>query len=318
MPGLDDPRVLLSRDGPERYCLFIPGSLESFGRLPAVGNIEHKSYAVDVQTREKVAALKLSAPPNAVGNVAMAHIAYELAQEVASDPEVDNASLIRRVAWILELLGHHDSPMSPEAQRGLLAELLFLGELLDRAPSKGRSPDAVVDRWVRGRRDFQGGSIAVEVKATAQATRRHHIGSLEQLTPDNDAVQVFLYSVGVRHDPASTVCLPNYVDRVRDKLVGSDGEPLPAATEVFESKLESAGYSFSHEGIYRSGPGMLLNQGMPAALFALEDIPRLDVTSFKDDRMPAGIVNVAYELEITADPLDAGRHRAVIDGILSP
>ena len=172
IPSLRDTKVLLSRGPASEYCLFIKGPLASFDQLPPLASLEYREAAVDAQTGEEFPALKISAPSFAQGNTAVAHIVYELIRLLDEDPEIDNASLIRRVNWILEILGRSDGPMSTEKQRGLVAECLLLSELLGRGRERGVAPEGVIDKWVLGRRDFAGNGIAIEVKATASATRR--------------------------------------------------------------------------------------------------------------------------------------------------
>ena len=316
VPSIPSSRMLLSRDATGSNCVFIKGSLESFGRLPLLANIEHKSDASDALTGERFSALRIAAPPIPDGNIAVSHIVYEFIRQVIEDPGVDNASLVRRVSWILEVLGRQGAPMSPEKQRGLLAECLLLSELLTRGRAAGVGPEAVIDRWVSGRRDFTGGGIAIEVKATAYMTRRHHVSSLDQLDTDDETESVFIYSAGLRHDPSGPRSLTEYIEAIEAQLVTPSGDRLPTAADAFREKLGSAGYDDSHEGLYRSGPGILQSTTLPPRLFRVEDLGRLQTTSFKNDELPTGILSVSYELEITSEPLSRLEADQVLDSML--
>ena len=316
IPSLKDSRVLLSRGPDGAYSLFIRGPLTSFGRLPSLPSLEHKGNAVDAQTGDEFPALRISAPSFAQGNAAVTHIVYEFIRLIGEDPGVDNASLIRRVSWILEILGRNDGPMSPEKQRGLAAECLLLSELLGRGRERGVAPEGVIDKWVLGRRDFAGNGIAIEVKATASATRRHHIGSLSQLEVDSASEKVFIYSVGMRHDPSTNQYLPDYIDAVNSELATSDGEPLSTAREAFEDKLTSYGYDNSHRGLYTSGEGILQRPTLPPRLFRVEDLERLTIASFRNNELPASVVGVSYELEISSQPLSTNDKHEILDSMI--
>lgn len=303
IPSLGTSRILLSRGPSEEYCLFIKGPLTSFGHIPLLASIEHREDAMNAVTGERFPALRIFAPNIPQGNTVVAHIVYEFIRQIGEDPEVDNASLILRVNWMLQLLGRQGAPMSPENQRGLAAECLLLSQLLSRGRELGVGPEAVIDKWVRGRRDFFGGGISVEVKATAHNVRRHHISSLGQLDKDDDSEKVFIYSVGLRHDSSTSKCLADYIRAIEEQLITPNGNPLPAAREAFEAKLASAGYDSSHEGVYRSGDGILQNTVLPPRLFPVEDLDRLTISSFKNDQLPIGVASVSYDIEIFSEPL---------------
>ena len=206
--------------------------------------------------------------------------------------------------------------MSTERQRGLVAECLLLLELLGRGRERGVAPEGVINKWVLGRRDFAGNGIAIEVKATASATRRHHISSLSQLEVDSDSEKVFIYSVGLRHDPSTQKYLPDYIDAVESELVTSGGEPLPTAIEAFEDKLISYGYDPSHRGLYTSSDGILQSPLLPPRLFRVEDIDRLTISNFKNNRLPASVVSVSYELDISSPPLSINDKHEILDSMI--
>jgi len=316
IPSLDDSRVMLSRGPSDDYCLFIRGELTSFGQLPPISSLEYREAAVDAQTGEQFPALKISAPRFGYGNTAIVHIVYELIRLLIEDPEIDNSSLIRRVNWILETLGHIGGPMSPERQRGLVAECLLLMELLGRGRERGIAPEGVINRWVLGRRDFAGNKIAIEVKATASATRRHHIGSLTQLEVDSEAEQVFIYSVGLRHDPSTQRYLPDYIDAVERELVTPDGQPLLTAKEAFAERLASSGYNTSHKGLYSSSDGILQSPVLPPRLFRVEDIERLTISNLKGNKLPTSVSGVSYDLDIYSQPLGISDKHQILDKMI--
>jgi len=173
------------------------------------------------------------------------------------------------------------------------------------------------NKWVRGRRDFSGGGVAIEVKSTAAATRRHHIGSIDQLDLEDDSESVFLFSVGLTHDASSQNYLPDYLAIVFDQLVSSTGAPLFVARREFEEKLKSAGYDPTHEGIYRSGEGISQRHSLPPRLFAVENLNRLTYDNFVGNELPGGVTNVSYELNVSGEPLNFEESNSVFDTLIS-
>ena len=260
-------------------------------------------------------ALRLSAPANAIGPRAIAHIAYEMARCLRDDPEIDNATLIARVDWILQLLGREPSLLSDERQRGLIAECLLLTQILAAGRDAGIGVSSVLERWwgpAGGRRDFAASGVAIEVKSTAQNARMHHIGSLEQLTPSSPDEELYLFSIGIKTDPASSRTLPVYVADVEAQLVDSSGRTDISALESFRMKLESAGYHRDFEGVYRSGPGHQPNAALGPGVFRVSDLDILTISSFKKDQLPAMVRQVSYQLEILADPLNDQQTSALL------
>jgi hypothetical protein len=318
LPSLGSSRILLSRSAEDRPCVFIQGTLSSFGRLPPLPSLEHRENSIDADTLESFPALRISAPNGASGRIALAHIVYELAAELSADERVDNSSLLNRVSWILDVLGKQGAPLSHRSQRGLLAECLLLRRMLERALTIGISPERVIELWVSGRRDFSGNGIAIEVKSTAMATRRHHIGSIDQLEQSDNDVDVYLYSIGILHESSSNSFLPDYVQSVEDRIVDSSGSPLSSAVQAFRDKLSSVGYHSSHDSLYRSGDGIIQRSTLPPRLFHVDSLDRLTLENFVDDQLPPGVIGVSYELEISADPIAPDETLNVLDRMIAP
>lgn len=106
--------------------------------------------------------------------------------------------------------------LSPEAELGLVGELLFLGAVLDA----GVPAQISMDSWVGpldGVQDFELGTGAVEVKATLSPQGfPAKVGSLEQL---DDSVRKPLFVAGARlSQRESGRNLPEIADSVREKL----------------------------------------------------------------------------------------------------
>lgn len=143
--------------------------------------------------------------------------------------------------------------LTPEAQRGLFGELLFLKAFL------GANADFqnVVNSWVGPAgevRDFQFGRWSVEVKTThGNNHQRVYISSERQLDTWN-LDHLFLYHVSLDIRQQSGETLNELVDAIIDTLAID----LPALT-AFRSKLMEAGYFQHHRPLY-AGAGYFIRQ----------------------------------------------------------
>lgn len=308
-------RVHLSLSYEGDSTVFIEGDALSFGRIPALRGIEHREDAQDVESSRVFGALRITAPPDPHGNQAVAFIAYELARNLESEPEIDNVSLLAKVSWILRLLGTEPDVLSVERQRGLVGECILLRRLLQIGRSHGVSSQTVLDRWwgpSGGKRDFAAIGIAVEVKSTALNTRTHHISSIDQLEPLAPGEQAYLFSVGIKSEPTFERKLPTFVSDVVSEIVGPDGNSDPDAIHAFSTKLASAGYHSRFDELYASGPGLLPNAAMPSKLFRVDDLDRVRLSSFKGNQLPAMVTAVSYDLDVSAEPLGEAETEAVL------
>jgi hypothetical protein len=209
--------------------------------------------------------------------------------------------------------------MSPERQRGLVAECLFLRQLIQSAVASGLGAQAALDRWwgpAGGKRDFAASGISIEVKSTAANTRNHHIASLEQLDPLAPDGSAYLLSVGLRSDPQSERKLTTYLADVSAQIVLSTGEPDTVALYEFQARLASAGYDSAFEASYRSAPGIVPNPLLPPRLFRVSDLERLQLSSFKNETLPSTVTAIAYDLDVVGEALTENDAAGVVHDLL--
>jgi len=247
----------------------------------------------------------------------MAHVAYELARNVEGKPNIGNEQLLSEVRWILELLGDHDVVLSQELQKGLVGECVLLRRLLLLAQALRVPPRAVLQTWVgfdRAKRDFAGHGIAIEVKTTSSDTRIHHIGSLAQLEAQ-EGEEVYVYSVCTKSDASGPKKLPDFVAEVSELLLTSDGRQDPDLIAHFEECLGKYGYRREQDNIYRASPGFL-NFHLPPRLFRERELDRVRLSSFKEERLPAMVVDITYRLEMRSAELGQDEERAVLSAML--
>jgi Putative PD-(D/E)XK family member, (DUF4420) len=306
-------RVYLSKDEVGSFTIFLRGDPESFGTYPKVRGVQFAENIVPIPGGIAFSALKLSSPNADYGNRAIAHVAYEIDRRLRGDPNASNASLVENVGWILGLLTSSDRLMSPEQQKGLIGELLLLRKLVTTALNAQLPAVEALHRWWgwdRAKRDFAAHGLAIEVKTTSLASRRHYIGSLDQLDPHGDE-SVYVFSLGARLDPTAPRKLPDVIAELRSLL-----DPEPLAVTLFDQAVEKYGYNPALESQYRSLPGVL-NFHLPPKFFRVKDLDRLRATSFKGDRLPSMVSEVMYVLEITAPELHADEEEPLLRDLLS-
>lgn len=204
----------------------------------------------------------------------------------------DEARLARvcigRVGAWQEFMRKGTQALSPEAEIGLVGELVLLGAII----SAGVAAAQAVESWIGpldGIQDFEIGTGALEAKATLSAKGfTAKIGSLEQL---DDSVRQPLFVAGARFRQVETgQSLPEFIAAMRAEIEG-DAE----STRLYSERLLAAGYIDLHESRY-------------ARRFALDDIRIVKVGAgfprLTPGTAPAGIMRAMYEIDLDKAPGD--------------
>jgi len=202
----------------------------------------------------------------------------------------DESKLLRlfvgRVGAWQEFMRKGTQTLSPEAEIGLVGELLCLRAIVEA----GASAAATLEAWVGpldGVQDFILGTGALEVKSSLSATGfPAKIGSLDQLD-DSMRQPLFVASVRLRQTPNGQG-LPQIAQTVRSAVQG-DAE----AERLLTERLMAAGYIDSHAGRY---PRRFEHAGT-RVVEVHADFPRLTTGS-----VPAGIMRAMYELDLDKAP----------------
>lgn len=230
-------------------------------------------------TRKESGSIELFA--EMVGDVAGAMDAAVIGGE-----EIILRTFLTRVRAWQEFMRRGVQALSPEAELGLVGELVVIEDLL----GAGLSPFAVVEGWIGpigGIQDFNLGYGAIEVKATlSEKSFSAKIGSLEQL---DDAILKPLFLAGLRFSQReSGRNLPDIAAQLSDFFSQFSG-----AGQRFSDRLLSAGYHVSHAANYRRR-------------FSLEMIKVLEVGDgfpriVRGD-VPGAVICVKYEIDIDRIP----------------
>lgn len=204
----------------------------------------------------------------------------------------DEARLVRvcigRVGAWQEFMRRGTQTLSPEAELGLVGELVLLRRIISAGVAAARA----IQSWVgplNGVQDFEIGTGALETKATLSAKGfPAKIGSLEQL---DNSVRQPLFVTGVRfRQVESGQTLPDFVASIRGVIQG-DTE----AVRLLSERLLAAGYIDSHESRY---PRRFLVTDIRIVEVG-EGFPRLTPGT-----APPGIMRVMYEIDLDKAPGD--------------
>jgi hypothetical protein len=207
------------------------------------------------------------------------------AEPGAPEPRALRVFLGRVRAW-QEFMRKGAQPLGPEAEVGLVGELLTLSGLIEA----GVPADTVCAAWLGpldGLRDFEIGTGGVEVKSSLSAVGfPARIGSLEQL---DDSVRQPLFVVGVRlRQVPEGESLPGLIESIRD-IVRGDAE----AERLLSERLVAAGYFDAHSNKYTR---QFVGAGTRVVEVA-EGFPRLT-----PGRVPAGVSRASYEIDLDRVP----------------
>ncbi len=205
-------------------------------------------------------------------------LALEHATDSASSLAVSLAHIRR---WKTFLVGRSQH-LSAEDVRGLLAEMVFLSELIDW----GMPSHVAVEAWrgpERSHQDFIFGNTAVEVKSLSGVERSSvRISSEDQLESLNDALFLRVYRLTTLADAAGARSLNEMVTAVQSRIAEAD------AIEAFDRKLVAHGYAPLPE---YDEPRFVLSD--VRSYRVKDDFPRL-----MRSQLPTGIAKVAYDIRL--------------------
>lgn len=208
-------------------------------------------------------------------------IAGALDAEAGAGEEKQLRSLLARIRSWQEFMRRGMHVLAPEAEIGLIGELVFL-DLLIRS---GIAPAQAIDSWLGpldAPQDFALGTGAIEVKASQSTTGfPARIGSLEQL---DDALLKPLFLAAIRLARSeSGRNLPEFAEALQPCMLEA------GVGHILADRLLAAGYHVTHADRY---PKRFALQGV--RIFSVDgDFPRL-----VPGRVPDGITRAAYDIDL--------------------
>lgn len=204
------------------------------------------------------------------------------ALEHATDSASSLAVALAHIRRWKTFLSGRSQHLSAEEIRGLFAELTFLLELIDMAPSSA----VAVEAWLgpeKSHQDFIFGNTAVEIKSLSGTERSMvRISSEDQLESLNDALFLRIYRLSSLPDAAGARTLNEIVAAVQARLAEAE------AIEAFDRKLVAHGYAPLPD--------------YDAPRFVVSDVSSYRVSDgfprLIRSQLPTGIDKVAYEIRL--------------------
>lgn len=175
--------------------------------------------------------------------------------------------------------------LSLEQQKGLLGELLFLNTLLDDEKTTANA----VNVWTGAEQDFQAkdfnlGSVGVEVKFTASKQPRIKVSNERQLDNENlSELFLILYSTEAVKD--NGISLNSIVEQTRQKISTDEERSL------FNAKLKLNGYFDEDNEHY----GRMYSLKKTFVFNVSSEFPKII-----KGQLPLGIYDTSYSIEISA------------------
>jgi hypothetical protein len=212
----------------------------------------------------------------------------EATRACQSEEAAVSTTLRRTMRWHHLLRGGADRTLGPEAQMGLIGELL----VIDRILLPCHKPSDAMEAWhgpEGGPKDFVIAQVGIEAKARGSGSKPSIVINGEHQLDRDGLKTLFLHVTDI--DPAIDMdplgqTLPQISNAVRRKIGKGDPEALVA----FDRKLEAAGFRVEDD---YSGRFWLIGE---TSLYEVEsDFPRISA-----GLLPEGVTGVSYSLSLTS------------------
>lgn len=211
----------------------------------------------------------------------------QLCQDVISVVSLSTPKVLcRNVKLCLDKWRYLLSPktlMSSEAQKGLLAELLFL----ERVALKLYSTEDAIYSWtgpMRSPRDFSFGTSYVEVKSNRGSKHPVIRVSSESQLSTSGSEQLFLYVVSLDEAPEGGISLDEKVTELRQAI-----EKNLTAKIEFDMRVAAAGFRDEDAGNFKHW-----RESKSTLYEVKEDFPRIQT-----DDLRLGVDSVTYDVDLT-------------------
>jgi len=185
--------------------------------------------------------------------------------------------------WSLFFQHYSIRGLSPEKQRGLVGELLWLKRLL----KGGLDCAEVIDSWKgcgRAYHDFDVNGHVVEVKTTLSKEPRKVFINNERQLDDTGLVSLHLHALSLIKSGSGGDTLPDTVYSIRELLSSNSN-----CRNQFEKSLIKAGYMDTQADLYKDSYTVKKEE-----LFEIRDeFPRIT-------ELPSGLGDIKYSLVLSA------------------
>jgi hypothetical protein len=254
VPIPDFPRHYIGRNATGQPCFLLgspPGAFQAPVRLALLearfGNL-HRIHPVDGEAREELLSVITCTSPDVQAQAYFLHVCETILRIVGERPTLD--TIVQSVQRLIEIFRRLSRTPS-RSLNGLVGELFLIAASRDVAACVQAWRSTDIDRF-----DFSTGNVRLDVKASADRLRIHHL-SAEQCQPPAGTVGL-LASLFIEASGGGQ-SLRELVDTIEAALAGRDdlilkvqetvaetlGESLPTAMGVrFDDRLALASLRF--------------------------------------------------------------------------
>lgn len=192
--------------------------------------------------------------------------------------------------WKKILLSLDREPLTQSEITGLFGELWFLNRLTEIEPSALQAWEGPgLDHAAPGVHDFRNSRLIVEVKTTGQrGAQIVTISSLHQLDCQPDE-SIYLLHISIEKHASGTLSIPALIVRISANGVDE---------KEFSKKLIACGYPLDADESLRS----LYFEVTGERLYRVTSrFPRIVPASFKNERIPAGVISASYTIDLSSE-----------------
>lgn len=286
----DFPRHYVGRNTSGQPCFLLgsaPGAFQAPVRLALLdarfGNL-HRIHPIDGEAREELLSVITCTSPDVQAQAYFLHVCETILRIVGAEPTLD--TIVQSVQRLIEIFRRLSRTPS-RSLNGLVGELFLIAASRDVAACVQAWRSTDIDRF-----DFSTGNVRMDVKASAERVRIHHL-SAEQCQPPAGTVGL-LASLFIEASGGGQ-SLRELVDTIEAALAGRDdlilkvqetvaetlGENLLTAMGArFDDRLALASLQF-----YDLGTVPAIRDGVPPEVSGVHfrsDLSRIDPTSEGD------------------------------------
>ncbi len=209
-------------------------------------------------------------------------LCWDLMIASKDDPEPVERIVAQYKKWLRLLQQIGNGLLPPHIQKGLIGELLYLADLIDR-----HGENRALNEWVGPEgadQDFNFENGWAEVKTTIIAGTSIQVSSLQQFDRLDEGILIVYFLDKTSSTGTSTISLNEAVELASSKI------SLSTNKELFELKLAKCGYQRKNADEYSSYRFNLFEK---RSYCVLEGFPRLT-----KNNVPPAVIDVQYKIDL--------------------
>lgn len=209
-------------------------------------------------------------------------LCWDLMTASKNEPKPVEKIIIQYKKWLRLLQQVGNGLLPPHNQKGLIGELLYLVDLIDK-----RGEESALDEWVGPEgsdQDFSFSQGWAEVKATIIAGTSVQISSLQQLDRPDDGILAVYFLDKTSSTGSNTISLNEAVNKISSRLSS------PKYKDLFDLKLARYGYQYKNSDEYSAYRFKLSGRNL---YHVSKGFPHLG-----KGNVPAAVIEAQYRIDL--------------------